>query len=437
MRPLERFLLSKRTALTVTLLLLCSVVVSYLVPQATRSPSELSSWMSAHPGLASIVRVTGSDHVFSTWWFAALLVLFLASIAAATAKQASVAARRTRGGVAPASRVTVTVASSVVEAGLRRLAYRRIGGDEHSVRFVRNVWGYWGGAVLHVGMVIAIGASLVAVLTQQRGNLLMVRGERLAPGGAWSTEDHGIFAKSLRLPGSVTLESIRPEYWENDDLKQLTTRVTVRPEGGGSRTHELWVNRTVVDLGVRIYQGSRYGDAFDVEFAAVGTAPIRQALIMGEPERRTVASYADFRIQGIPYEVKAKYFADAKRAGMVSQNPLLVLRLLDGAKVVAELPLTPGGSGRLGPYDVRLAGVTPWVEMVFVHDVGVAWVFAGFFVIFTGAGLIYMTPPREVWLVEEDSGWGLSWRASKFAEMYRDEHRRIVDLAGGQEPDDR
>ncbi len=424
MKRIERFLLSRTTVLAVMLLLFTSLAVAYFVPQDPRSaPSS---------GLAAAAHAIGFDHVLTSWPFAALIAMAMLSMVAALARQFRVALRQTRGSQPPKGGGGVEVDERSAASALRSSGYFQIGGDGPIERFVKHPWGWWGGVVLHLGMLIVIASSLLFVLTDSMGTAALMQGDVLKPGGAWDVEQRGLLTGSLELPASVTVTNVKDEYWENFDLKQLSTTFTFK-QGSAVRTHRVWINENALDLGTRVYQGTKYGEAFLVELSRDGKAAERKALLLPHPVRPDQAGYADFNTSDAAELLRAKYFTSADKRSMTSTDPLLFLRLQSGGAVIGQAELRNGGTARLGPYSVRLEGVTPWVELVFVRHLGVPGVFAGFLVILIGSALLYLTPAREAWLLQEGETWRCVWRAPRFAGLYEDERRGIVSSAKPRE----
>ncbi|WP_236685631.1 cytochrome c biogenesis protein ResB [Geobacter pickeringii] len=96
MKSLKRFFLSRSTVITLIILMLCVVLTGYFIPQRfLTTPPELEKWRLAHPAFATTVRWFALDHVYTSPWFALLLLLFFASLSLSTVEQFRAAYRRT------------------------------------------------------------------------------------------------------------------------------------------------------------------------------------------------------------------------------------------------------------------------------------------------------------------------------------------------------
>ena len=242
----------------------------------------------------------------------------------------------------------------------------------------------------------------------------------------------GPLAGPIELDEALALDEVRPEYWPNDEPKQISSAVTYSDAAGAEATATLAVNGIHDRGGLRFYQSQRFGHAFFIVVSGNDGYETRELLEFENPPYRDEPSYADYEIEGVPALVQGKYFADAEQRSMDGE-PLLVLRLqyADGA-TSEELQLTAGESGELGDYDVTLLEVRRWSEIIVVDQTGLPLLFVGFFVIFAGSLLIYLAPPREAWVLHGEGGDRFVWRAARFRQFYDDERERLERTARGE-----
>ncbi len=425
----KRFFLSRKTILALIIFILAAVILAYIFPQRfSSSPETIEKWQQAHPFWVPLVRSLGLDHVYTTPWFALLLCLFMLSLSISAYEQLRISLKKTFGiGIQSGGKdLKIAAPQEKLIAALKKQGYLRTAENPDLIRFVKRPWGYWGNVLLHLGILVAIASSLVIVLTQKRGLLNLIEGEVYLPGSPWLVEENGIFADNFILPEAVRLDSVIPEFWETEDLKQLTTVISFIDTKGRFRRHTLAINQTVNYREIRVYQKHTFGSAFFVE--VIDKEGRRNGIIlqMQSPPGRDKASYENFRLEGVPYLLKAKYFADADKKSITSANPLLILRLVDKERVIGEIPLKIGESGQLGLYSVKLVNVSRWAGIIFVDITGMSGIFLGFFIIILGGGLTYFMPPREVYLRHAENGISVTWRASKFEDFYKEEYERVI-----------
>lgn len=443
MLPLKRFFISQKTVLTLIVLILATVITGYVIPQRFSTPSEaLEKWQQAYPFWAAWAKRSGLDHVYSTPWFVLLLLFFLVSLVTSTYEQIRISIKKTFGTGIPKSPhppfnkggqggiFRSKVPEQELISAIKKQGYFKIPGKSEAIRFVKHPWGYWGSVLFHLGIVVVIVSSLVIVLTEKRGLLHLVEGELYVPGSPWLSEEKGILSGSFILPEAVRIDSVTPEFWETDHLKQLTTVISFIDSQGRFKKQTLAINQTVNYRGLRIYQGQSLGDVFFVELTDKDGRRENIMLQIESPAKRNRPSYGNFQFAGIPYFIKAKYFADADKQSIISVNPLLVMRLVDGKKVIGETSLKIGERGELGPYRVRLLGVSKWVGIIFLDIIGMPGIFFGFFIIILGSGLTYFMPPREFYVKKEDNGIFLMWKASRFESFYGEEYEKVLSDLG-------
>lgn len=428
---MKRFFLSRKTIFALIILALGSIVVAYIFPQRFSSSSEtLRLWQEAHPFWVPWVERLGLDHVYFTPWFAVLLFTFSLTLAVSTYEQVKLSIKKTFGKemTSGGKSLEVTGSEEDLVAAIKQEGYLQTTKAPEFLRLVKHPWGYWGNVLLHLGILLTIVSSLLIVLTQKRGLLQLIEGEVYIPGSRWTVEDNGILAGAFILPEAVRLNRVTAEFWETDNLKQLTTSISFISPQGRFTPYMLAINQILHYRGLRVYQGQSFGTVFFVELEDREGRRDTIMLHIGNPAGRDKPGYGDFRFEGIPYLLKAKYFVDAEKQSMNSMNPLLVMRLMDREQIAGEVSLKQGESGALGPYNAKLVGVSRWAGLIFVDLTGMPGIFFGFFIIILGGGLTYFFPPREFLVRKEEEGFSLSWRAARFEGFYQEEFKKISDV---------
>ncbi|MEW6109437.1 MAG: cytochrome c biogenesis protein ResB [Nitrospirota bacterium] len=428
MKALKRFFLSRKTILWLITFILIAVIVAYFIPQRfSTTMTEMARWRSKYSFIMPLVDRLGLDHIYSTLWFSALLFMFLISISLSTYEQIRAALKKTFGlsGNQDAKKISLNNSLEQCTHTIKKLGYMKIAHNEKTIKFIKYPWGYLGNVLFHLGMVIVIVSSIFIVLTQRRGQINLVVGEIFPAGSPLTGEEKGLLAESLILPDAVRLDEITYEFWETDEQKHLSSVISFISPGGGIERHELAINKTASYRGIKIYQGRTFGNTFLVTLSEGKGKEFGIRLDMEYPVKRDRPSYNNFEYDMIPYLLKAKYFADAEKKSMDSSNPLLVIRLLKGGDVIGEVSLKLGESGNLGPYKAKLVGVMRWGGIILLDISGMPGIFMGFFIIILGLGLTYFMPAREIYLIKEDMGYSLRWKAARFEDFYKEEFERI------------
>lgn len=433
MSTIRRFLLSRSTILALIVLLLGAVVAAAVFPQRfTASPQEMARWQEKYATVAPWFERFGLDHVYTSAWFMGLLCLFLLSLLISLHTQMQVAWRRTFGpGLEPAGQwVPVAVSEHSLHDAMGKAGFLRTSRSGAMTKFTKNPWGHWGNSFMHLGFVMIICSSLVLAATQKMGLLHLYEGELHRPGDPWILEENGFLATKFLLPVAIRLDKVQPEYWDNDALRQLSSRISVVPFDGRARQYALAVNQPLNLKKMRVYLGREYGNAFFLDIEDSGGRTFPSIVQISHPAEKDEPSYDNFHIEGIPFRFKAKYFADAQKLTLNSSNPLLTLRLVDQDRVLGETALTIGQSGTLGPFTVTLRAVRHWSSLIFSEEHGMAGVFSGFFLVIVGSGLFYFFPVREIYAKREGNGLLIAWRALRFSKLFAGEFDHILQTLG-------
>lgn len=356
---------SRHTALALVVILLAALAAMAVIPQrGVLTVDEMAAWRAAHPLARQAVSLLGLDHIATTPWFLLVLVLVLAALLVSLRNQTAIALRRAR-----------------------QLLASRPGG-------MVGLWDIvvgWGSPLLHLGLALVIFCALLLASTEQRVLLRLHEDETLARGAAPAHEEHGLFAKPLALPWDIRLEQVRADYWRDGSLKQLTSYLSLT-DGAETRHCRLAINRPVIEHGLRFQQLERYGKAFFLLLSSEA-ATESVALLVKQPREAGQAAYGNFSFPAMPYALQAKY-QPWLPAGRDLSVDRLTLRLTGDSGVAGQAILAVGQSGTLGPYTVRLLRVSQWAELVVSRSPGMGGIFAGFFLIMLGSGLLYLCPRR-------------------------------------------
>lgn len=364
--------------------------------------------------------------LFASWWFGVVFFVFLLSLLLSTIDQFRLAQAKVSAMPGPGKN---GAGAAAIDDGflrfLKQQGYKKLAGNDDVLRYGKGSWGYWGNFILHLGMIVTVLSSAIYVATEHRTILRVVAGVRTDPAAAIQAERKGLLSSELQLPSALTLERIEPTFWENGQLKTLSSEFTFFDASGRPERVTIAVSDKLPYRGMKVYQQSDFGTVFLVEFRE-GARAFRLPLALPLPNKPGAAAYGNFDLDDGRYKLKAKYLADIAAAELLPKNPVLTLRLFEGDTLVGESAFMMNGRGRLGPYAVALLDVSMWTDVLFDGSRGIPGIFAGFFLLLLGGGLGYFVIPREVLLVKGGEGYSVSWRASRFADFYREEGDRIL-----------
>jgi len=363
MEALKRLFLSRRTVIVLIGLTLAAIAIGALVPQAFITPAaDLAGWRTAHPHVVPWADRLGLHHVFTTPAFAVILSLSCISLGLSTFEQCRSSWRRT---FAPVREVDAgqafasPLSSEEVARRLQRLGYFRMahGG---MLRFVRHPWGYWGNALLHLGILAALVASLCITLTQQQGIVHLVEGETHQPSQKWLIADKGVLGREFVLPEAIRLERVYARFWPTHGLKALASTVSF-PAGNPLESRTVATNSVLQHRGLRIYQGTEFGHAVHAEVTYPSGRKDVLELLIKHPLAPDKPGYGEFpSALGGDYVLRTKYFVDDEKKSLSREAPLLVIRVDEGGRERGQGPLRVGESGAVGEFRFRLLSVSKW-----------------------------------------------------------------------------
>ena len=433
---IKRKLLSKKTVIALIILLLASIILSYLIPQQfSTQPANLLKWQQAHPQWLPIIDLLGLQHLFTSPWFAFLLFWLSVTLGLTAYDQGQTAFKQTF----VTTREQPTTEASEEDSHfcnlsepefssiLKKNGYLLVTRWPSMIRYVKHPWGYWGGVLLHAGMLIIIFASLLSVVNGKRSVAKLVERETLLPSTPWLYEENGLLADSIVLPEAVRLNKLTFEFWPQGGLKNLSSILTFVSPQGETNNLPVSLNQVLSWQGLRIYQQARFGVITTVILRdSTGGDSGVITLDFSHPRVLEQPSYGDYDFAGIPYHIRARYFADADKKSLQDNNPLLTLRFMEDNKVVNEISLKKNERGIFGTYEAQFVNVTNWAEFVFFDPTGMGGVFLGFLVFALGGILYYFTPPRQIYCRKLESGSLFFGESSRFKQHFADELQQLT-----------
>ena len=367
--------------------------------------------------------------VLASWWFGVVFLVFVLSLILSTGDQYRIARAKIHASPGTAGNSEpLAVPVEAFEQHLKLEGYRKLASSEDAVRFGKGAWGYWGNFILHLGMIVTVLSSGLYVATEHRMIVRAVAGVRIDPAAGENAERRGLMSAPLRLPRELVVERIEPTFWDNGQLKTLSSELVFFDDHGGQERVSIGVSDKTIYRGMKVYQQNEVGAVFLIELRDT-THDFRMALHMPLPPKKGVPAYGNFDIENGRYKLKAKYVSDIAGRDVLPTNPLLTLRLYEGDTMKEERSFRLNGRGSLGPYTVHLADMRLWTNLLFDGSRGIAGIFTGFFLLLLGGGLGYFVIPREVVLSGTADGYSTSWRAAKFPDFFREEGERILSVA--------
>ncbi len=361
-------------------------------------------------------------------FFALVMAPFLISLSISCWQQFSVSRRNSLCmGVEPDCEVASELSLEHLRLILRKKGYLLVRSDASSAWFVKNLWGHWGGFLLHLGILVALISSLIFAALEKKGVLMMHEGEAREMGTPFDSWNVGLFAGKFLIPATVELEEVSPEYRDNGSLQALRSRIILKRDGG--RTERLMVapNQSRYLSEFSVYGMSLYGHDFLLELKDAGGSQQRKVLRLNAPKDGRSPSYGNLETDRLNRLLKAKYVIPPKGEDSPRERGIsLVLRMIEDGNILGELTLRNGEKGMLGTTEVSLLGVRKWTGVIIDAGKGMVSVLAGFLLIIAGTIFIYCAVPRGITAKKTDNGYILGWRVySRYASAFQHEYQTI------------
>ncbi|WP_241698564.1 cytochrome c biogenesis protein ResB [Flaviflexus huanghaiensis] len=242
-----RQLTSMRNAIIMLLLLIIALIPASLLPQKRQDPVLAEQWIEDNGVWGSVLDALGFFNILTAPWFAAIyILLFISLVGCIVPRSITLATDLKKGpGRVPArldrydTHKSVATDLSEDEAlafTQRRLrgyrTVRRDGGLSAQRGYLRET----GNIIFHMSL---LGLLIVFGLSQSlsfRGQAIIVEGETFANSVlSYDTFERGIFVDEESLPPySITLNEMRPEFYEDGTPSAFMADVTVTKPGSGS-----------------------------------------------------------------------------------------------------------------------------------------------------------------------------------------------------------
>jgi hypothetical protein len=428
---IRQIITARRISLGLILLLAALMYLSTLIPQEIdATPGKIEAWRLGHQWLLWLIDGVNLHRIYAQPWFAALILFSTLALGISSLDQLSTARKKLyTTGIGTAEEVAASISEQLLQSVAKSQRYCCLQtGSKDLLKFVRNPWGYFGVLLLHLGMTLVIAASLYVSLTGRQSTLILLEGEQPDLPQSWDASEHGLLAAPLKLPGTIRLDKVNVSFDKNNQPAEVTSNISFLDDSGRVDTLSASINRISKYRGLRIYHASQYGSAFTVSFTDKTGTTHAEKILAQQPVNLTTAGYSDdFGVTWSPYLFSAKYFADADKKTMLSRNPQLIVRFLDGKKELARTTLTSGNTGMLGEYRLRLLGVGKWSKLIIVDIRGMSVIFTGFAIIMLGGLVHYLTPPREIIGIRlHDGRYRVYWRATVFSDFFVDERDSLT-----------
>ncbi len=429
-RYLKRELLPVITDLRLAIVMFLAIAlfsISGTVIEQGQSPAYYQSNYPEHPALFGfltwkVIQVVGLDHVYRTWWFLALLILFGTSLTACTFTRqfpALKAARRWKYYTEPRQFQKLALSAEFDDADFASLPnllqsrrYKVFAEETDKIYARKGIAGRIGPIIVHVGIVAILIGGIAGAMT---GFLAQ---EMVASGDTFTVKnivDAGpLAAAQVPKDWSVRVNRFWIDYTPQGGIDQFYSDLSVLDKKGQQVDRRtIFVNQPLRYRGVTFYQTDwgissvrvrvNNSPIFQLPMAQLdtkGKGRIWGTWIPTKPDLSTGVSLLAKDMQGMVliYDTTGK-LVDTVRAGMSSQVNGVTLKVLE----------VVGSTG-----------------LQIKADPGIPIVYTGFALLMLGVVMSYVSH-SQVWVLQKDGHLYIGGKTNRAQVAFEQEFLDILE----------
>jgi len=417
MLRLKRFLLSRKTVIVLICAVGISCVIGSAVPQVARKPPQFfETWKAQSPKVYYVVNALQLNQVYTSIWFLVLVALIACSLTYSIyyqSKKLVTSGRPAKRNITQSSfgnyYAFKSVSSSDFSPGklareIKRIfkarGYRPCLVPEGSRYFIfgKNRWGRWGSVIFHVAMLLIIVAGLCRVAFHKRGLIQLLQTDTFQGRDEdWHVKRLGVFAREFNLGFQVRLNEFAPAYWENDQVKDLVSRLTIINDKGEVKEFSVSPGNPIHVKGTRISQTLYYGYCLGFMLQKGGWhAPVLTDFCLDTPARKDEPFVGKMDFPATDYILDMAFYPNLVEPSFYATLPGVDLTIMEKDEERFKGRVLFGQRVRLDKATMTFAEFQYWTQLVFAKNYGMPFVYGGFVLGTLGAVLMFMFPYKEV-----------------------------------------
>ena len=458
MQKVKRFLLSRKTVIS----LICAVGISCLVgstiPQiTTKTPQFFEQWEAGSPRLYYVIDLLQLNQVYTSAWFLILIALVAFSLAYSVYYQSKTLikskgtaqreitersfkdflvirgpARGTAG--KQGAEVRVEELGREIKRVFKAGGYRPYLAIEESRYFLfgKNRAGRWGGVIFHTGLLICILAALYGLAFQKRGFVQLMPADTFqGKDEDWQSKSLGVFARDFDPGFQVYLNNFIPTYWENDQVKDLISSLTVTDAKGKTWEFSVSPGKPVVFKGTKIYQSIHYGYVLEFILKKEGKhEPVGANFFLDAPGKKDQPFKGKMDFPTTDYILNMKFHPDLRKPSFYATLPGVYLIVTEKGKQRFKGKVLFSQAALFGNDALKFTRIYYWTGLTFVENYGMFLVYCGFALSTLGAFLIFMLPYKQVYLKVTEEGnnvqISMGGRSNRYNALFSEEFKELA-----------
>lgn len=425
---------SRRYAVTFIILIIASFVLATVIPQRTRmSEAEWFRLRSNYPEFIEIISFTGLDHVYTSWWFLAIVVLFSINISLNLSDRIRTSWRQFQDirPLGPSEIKTLPLNAVIslsgdkdqffkeAESRLKDFRYR-IKRHNQGLTAQKARIGYFWIPLFHGSILIVLCGVLISGLFRFSSTLELSEGQEFhGREEEFINRWYGILKYRPEMNFSIRLNRFNVEYWDKGHPKLYQSLIEVNDREKKGFTKAVEMNEPLRYRGYSFYQTRYWGYSALFGLLRNNAQELTGYVNLPYKERYdNVVLKQDFLIP----ETGLRVFLDYEPAVKI-----LTIEIKDGLKTVVNGILKEGDYIKLNDHTLRLHRIVKWTGLYISYDPGVIVVYTGFaLMVLSSLGMVFLYPKR-LWLSFEDNTLLIGGDAGRRREEFREEFVKIVE----------
>lgn len=436
MKIIEQFfktITKPKFVITLIILTLIAAFMGVIIPQVSdKNPSYFEEWKLKSPLTFYIVNLFQFNRVYTSIWFLSLVFIIMLSLGYSLYSQVMRNMKR-KDFILPAAVVwdfidtkTVIEQENLIEFMKRRRYFMKSKSDDLLV-FSKNSINRWGGVIFHSGLLLIVIAALVGLAFQKRGFVQIMDGEVFSGmHDDFLVKELGIFQKRFDIGFKTQLLKFHHEYWETDQVKDISSLVNIIDKDGNTTVRTITVNTPVKYKGINIYQSFDYGYGLTFVLKRLDDSETVTHFLLDRPDKRTKPFVAKTDFPQTPYIFKMKFYPDISMNSFHLGKPILYLQVLKGINnQIFEGLVIHGNVINIEGNLVRFHSILHWSGLIFVKSPDMSLAYAGFFISCIGASIIFLLPYKEIFISHKGAVVSLYGRTNRYKPLFEEEMEEI------------
>lgn len=426
--------------ITLIILTLIATFIGAMVPQVSdKSPSYFEEWKLRSPKTFYIVDLLQLNRIYTSVWFLSLVFIIMMSLGYSLYSQVRRNLKRkdfappVAAGWYSIDTKTVIEQESLIRFMRRRRYFLKNKSDDVLV-FSKNSINRWGGVVFHSGLFLIIIAALIGLAFQKRGFVQVMEGEVFSgKSEEFLVRDLGVFQKRFDVGFKTQLYKFNHEYWETDQIKDVSSSVNIIYKDIKTKEKTINVNSPLKYNGINIYQSFDYGYALTFILKRPDGSETVTHFLLDRLDRRTKPFVGKTDFPQTQYIFKMKFYPDISMNSFHLGKPILYLQVLKGGNnPIFEGLVIPGNVMNIEGNLMRFYGISHWSGLIYVKGFDMSIAYIGFFISCIGASIIFLLPHKEIFISQKGSVLPLYGSTNRYKPLFEEEMERIKEELSGQ-----